>query len=536
MSDDRQENSIARQKSQVEPYAAANGYTIVRTYTDLGISGSEIAKRKEFQRMLREAQAGAFQAILCDDKDRFGRFDSIDLGEVVAPLRRKGVWVDTVATGKVDWESFSGRVTDAVLQEAKNMEQDSISRRVLTDALPLARAAVFTGGPTLYGYKLRAHSARKFIYVPDGHKAEVVKFIFRRYAEGATTRMIAQELFTRGVRSPRGSAYWNPNTILSMLHNRRYVGDWCWGVHATGKRNRHAGNGAVEKTKRHAPRHTRRPQEDWIVTPEAHEALVDRDLFEQVQARLKDNKQRSTPHPGGGNFVLSKLLVCGHCGSFLLGATLRGNRVYSCGGYLAYGKSFCNLHTVHESTLVKVLLGKLQEAFLAPENLEVLRQAARDQAAAQRGADNLRRLEGLVTSLRGKIEQGAARLLEVDRDLLPEAQAAMHALKAQRRAAEAELKQAKTCRPVEDLEAEIAAVEAALWSFKEAWQVEDFTLLRNLMREIFTKVELTWEHRKTAKTTRSTLAGGVIHLRNQQTLNLNKMACRSSCGTARPTT
>src|SRR5947209_12127715 len=100
MSDDRQENSIERQRSQVIPYAKKHGYQIVREYIDLGISGSEITKRKEFQRMLRDAQAGHFQGILIDDKDRFGRFDSIDSGEIVGPLRRKGVWLEAVAQGR----------------------------------------------------------------------------------------------------------------------------------------------------------------------------------------------------------------------------------------------------------------------------------------------------------------------------------------------------------------------------------------------------------------------------------------------------
>src|SRR5262245_4638502 len=142
MSDDRQDSSIDRQKSQVEPYSQKKRYTIVRVYIDEGISGDEIAKRKDFQRLLRDAQQGLFDCILCDDKDRFGRFDSIDLGEVVAPLRRKGVWVDTVAQGKIDWNSFSGRITDAILQEAKSLESEAISRRVLSSQLLKAQRGV----------------------------------------------------------------------------------------------------------------------------------------------------------------------------------------------------------------------------------------------------------------------------------------------------------------------------------------------------------------------------------------------------------
>src|SRR5262245_9189368 len=146
MSDDKQENSIERQRSQVEPYARRKGYHVVAEYTDEGIAGDEIAKRKAFQRMLRDAQAGAFKVIVTDDKDRFGRFDCIDLGEVVAPLRRKGVYLDAVAQGVVDWNSFAGRITDAVIQEAKNLELDAISRRVLSGQLLKAQKGINTGG------------------------------------------------------------------------------------------------------------------------------------------------------------------------------------------------------------------------------------------------------------------------------------------------------------------------------------------------------------------------------------------------------
>src|SRR5215813_12835415 len=111
MSDARQENSIERQQSQVLPYAEKHGYPIIRDYVDEAIAGDEIARRKGFQRLLADAQAGLFDVILCDDKDRFGRFDCIDLGEVVAPLRRKGVRLETVAQGKIDWNSFAGRMS-----------------------------------------------------------------------------------------------------------------------------------------------------------------------------------------------------------------------------------------------------------------------------------------------------------------------------------------------------------------------------------------------------------------------------------------
>src|SRR5262245_57236015 len=91
MSDPRQEESVERQQSQVIPYAKRMGYTLVAEYVEEGIAGDEIERRPAFQRMLKDAQKGLFDVILCDDKDRFGRFDSFELGEIAGPLRRKGV-------------------------------------------------------------------------------------------------------------------------------------------------------------------------------------------------------------------------------------------------------------------------------------------------------------------------------------------------------------------------------------------------------------------------------------------------------------
>src|SRR5438270_6356217 len=99
MSDDKQENSIDRQQSQVRPYAARKGYEIVREYTDDGIPGDEERRRKAFMQLLQDALRGDFRVILCDDKDRFGRFDLITYGYYVKPLRDAGVALETLAQG-----------------------------------------------------------------------------------------------------------------------------------------------------------------------------------------------------------------------------------------------------------------------------------------------------------------------------------------------------------------------------------------------------------------------------------------------------
>src|SRR5262249_22372864 len=174
-----------------EPYAARNGYTVVKEYLDEGVPGDEVERRKGFRQLLTEAKRGEFQVILCDDKDRFGRFDSIDYGYYVKPLRDTCVWVEAVAQGRIDWNSCAGRIADTVTQEAKQMESQAIGRRVLTDFLNRARQGKFLGSPVPYGYRLHVETDARGWHVKGTsklmpgaeHEIEVVRFIFRMYGE-----------------------------------------------------------------------------------------------------------------------------------------------------------------------------------------------------------------------------------------------------------------------------------------------------------------------------------------------------------------
>jgi DNA invertase Pin-like site-specific DNA recombinase len=528
MSTDRQEASIDRQRSQVLPYAEKHGYSIVKEFVDEGIPGDGIKTRPAFQRLLADAAAGKFQAILCDDQDRFGRFDSIDYGYVVKPLRDRGVWLDTVSQGRMDWDSFENRMVSGIRQEGKAMESVANSRRVLSAMLLRAQDGKYLGGKVAYGYKLEPCPIRGKKYVPDGHKADVVRFIFQRYADGATLGQIARELFERGVQSPTGGPRWSRSPLWHMLRKRIYVGDGVWGQKVQGKYHRSCGKGQLATTPRAIKDATvRLPESDWIVKENGHEPIVDRDLFARVQARLAGNQKRSTPHVGGGDFVLTRLLTCGHCGAYMLGSTRNGHRVYSCGNYIRYGIERCNANTVRETVLVQLLISKIQQLFLDPDNLQKLRDEVRARELANKSDATKSQLQKRIDGLERKIATGTERLFELPKDVLPEASALLAKLKRERDGVKEEMARFERQSPVDDLETAIAAAEKALWQLQTAWQDKDTALLRQTILETFSHVDLYFKHERQGKRTVSRLERGVIHLRPQDGLsNLFDSDCR----------
>jgi hypothetical protein len=341
---------------------------------------------------------------------------------------------------------------------------------------------------------------------------DVVQLVFQMYDRGQTLVAIADELYRRAVPSPRGNICWTRTVIQRLLRNRRYVGDWTWGVHPQGKRHRFGTEG-LRATVRGEQGPRQNPANAWIVVPDAHEPLVDRDQFERVQARLADNRLLTTPHVAGGKFVLNRLMVCGHCGSYLCGSTVNRERVYTCRAYLAYGRNHCFRHTVSERKMVPFLIRKLREVYLNPKNLAAFRAEASSQEAQERSDGNLQRLRGAIADLEQKIARGHERLLILPVDRIPGAANQLREWERELSAVQGELRRCETDSPTERLEEAVADAEAVLWRLEEALRDDDAPLLREVLRETIDRIELHWMHKKSGPRILCKLSGGVVYPR-----------------------
>ena len=97
--------------------------------------------------MLEDSSGKTFSRLLAWDQDRIGRHDSMTSGAVLAPLRKNGIAIETLAQGEIDLESFSGRVTFAVQQEAKHQFLRDLSRNVTRGQAAKSEAAEGCGRP-----------------------------------------------------------------------------------------------------------------------------------------------------------------------------------------------------------------------------------------------------------------------------------------------------------------------------------------------------------------------------------------------------
>lgn len=438
MSTNKQEQSPAQQRAALEAHAAKHGYEIVEQYSDLGVSGTSVDKRHGFKQMHADAIDGKFDRILCFDRSRFGRLDSLESGRWIAPLREAGVDLETIAEGVSNWNDFGGRVVDAVLAESKHAFAVDLARattRGLTAKAAEGRG--YTGGVTPYGYRrVTTIQGRNRISVLelDATTADIVRRMFDFYvAPGGSLNGVARMLNESGVPCASRGKTWRRNTVERILQNRVYVGDAVWGRRATGKFFTRENGSEIVSRKPYSKRSWTTPIERADAVP----AIVDRATFAKAQALMHERKTQTRSK--GSTHPLSGLVFCECCGRALHSD---GQSKLRCPSSNEPGNAkACSGARVPMQPMFDAVCDGLKDRLTpsALQRLEKAMRAAMRKRDDHRSADMKAGLEARLRVLEAEIAHGANRVLEVPRSLLGEVTKALEQKTAERDRLAAEL-------------------------------------------------------------------------------------------------
>jgi len=460
-----QDQSCPAQRSELERYAAAHGFVIVAWYVDDGVSGSR-DDREEFRRLIADAERGnKFTSILVWDQDRFSRFDALEANHYWFILRRAGVFIESIRQGKLDFDTLAGWLTASITQVGKHDFLKSLSANVKRGKARSREAGKYQGGNLAYGYAMSrsapdSHGVARLDGKPKPHPeaAPVVARIFKRCAEGASGFGIAKELNEAGVPSPgdlsgiKAGARWSTRQIMIILRRTEYgTGEFKVGTN---------------------------------VVP--CEPLVSREIFAAASRRLA----RTAAGPRkAGTFALTGLAWCAACGGRMSGSTVNGYRYMRCSGANLCPGS-CSGTFVSEKPLLTAAIATITEAiptesawdsFLAAVEVEVRR--------GQTDHPDSSRLEKKLADLNSKIEKASKRLFDCDDDILPEATAALRALKSERDALTSQVA-AKAPREKVDVRAEVERAIANLSRLRDELASGDAIRLRAALGELIDRIDI----------------------------------------------
>lgn len=504
MSDERQEHSIPAQRQELLRYAEKHGYKVLREYLDEAISGDDTRRRVGFLRMREDAQQGEFSVVLCWDQDRFGRFDPIEGGHWILPFRDAGVRLETIAQGKIDWNDFAGRLIYLVQQEGKHAYLRDLSRNVTRGLLASANTRrVGTGGTSPQGLR------------NDPERAAIVRRMFLEYLKPrASLRSVAELLNCEGVLSPRGK-FWTVTTVRQVLTNRKYTGAFVRFRYRAGKYHAVQDGEIVSRLKS-----SRLETAEPMVVENHHEAVVDQKSFDAVQAKLL-RQRRATAHRTGRQYLLSGLLVCADCGQVMAGAPYHrgapGAKAYRCHRYQDGGSSACFRNQVKEETILDVVLARLQAAVFSEAVVEKLLALYRKRLAERRECAPVDdgRLRKRLDEISRQIDQGTDRVLSAPDNLVSTIYAKLDKLRVERDRLQAQLNatgQVETGSNTLD-EQKVEEAARVLRDMREAFQDAEPAEVQEMLRQIVSKVELSFEHRRQGKRMKNELCGGGIFLR-----------------------
>ncbi len=367
--------SIEDQERRCRVFAVARGLQVVDVYSDAAVSGTTTA-RPNLQRLLVDARARKFKAVVVDDLSRLSR-DRTDSAVLIRQLDDLGIQVVDAETGATSDDEASDVVF--AVKGIVNAEYVKAIRRQTHRGLEgRAIAGFHTGGKT-YGYSSVAEpnpadpTKPRRVPVVDLVEAALVVRIFELFASGQSPRQIAQALNADHVPAPhdngrgnKGASGWSHTTIRAMLRNRRYRGELMWNA------------SKWKKTAKGTRRRVARPDADRIVKNVPELAIVGEDLWQRVQNRLGSSQRFFDPDRRGRTprtsrtFALSGLLRCGECGGNfgIVGQAKRAGKVYRTLGCSAHKDHRCaNARTISERKVVNTLTSYLRERLSRPDRV-----------------------------------------------------------------------------------------------------------------------------------------------------------------------
>jgi site-specific DNA recombinase len=254
-------NSLDAQREACEAYIksqAHEGWRLVRDpYDDGGLSGASL-DRPALQRLLADVRAGKITTVVVYKVDRLTR-SLADFAKLVELFDQYGVSFVSI-TQSFNTTSSMGRLTLNVLLSFAQFEREVIGERVRDKIAASKRKGIWVGGPIPLGYRC---IGKKLVVVPE--EAEVVRIIFTRYLVLGSMAALIEDLDRRGVKTKangltdgrvRGGVRFGVGSLAYLLKNRFYIGEVVY-------------RGEVHRGE--------------------HEPILDRDLFEAVQAKLSSN-------------------------------------------------------------------------------------------------------------------------------------------------------------------------------------------------------------------------------------------------------
>ena len=245
-------NSLDSQRESCEAYIKSQqheGWMLVeKQYNDGGFSGGTL-DRPAVKELFKDIEAGLVDIVVVYKVDRLTR-SLMDFSKIVELFDKKNASFVSI-TQQFNTTTSMGRLTLNILLSFAQFEREVTGERIRDKIAASKKKGMWVGGAIPLGYK---KIDKKL--VPDEEGAKQINLIFNKYLELKSVHLLKQYLEEQNIKSPSGKNYMK-GQLYYTLSNKIFIG----------------------KIK----------HKDEVYEGE-HEAIIDEELFNEVQHLLLENK------------------------------------------------------------------------------------------------------------------------------------------------------------------------------------------------------------------------------------------------------
>ena len=350
--------SITNQKSLLLQYVKENNLRVYDIYIDDGYSGTTF-DRPGFNRLINDIENKLVNMVITKDMSRLGR-DYIKTGYYLEKYFPEHNIRYIAITDNIDTYLNNSNNDIAPFKAIMNdYYAKDISKKIKSSLRAKQKEGKWVGSRCPYGYDKDINNKNHLVI--NEEQAKIVRYIFDLSLNGLTCFKIANKLTLENIKTPAqyynfnwknnynmNMGKWHPKTIKDILTNRLYTGDLV-------QNRRSKVNYKIKKV-------VYNKECDYIVVPNTHEAIIDKELFDRVQSLIPKNVGRNEKRE---NHLLDGLLYCGECNHRISVSPRRkiDNRCYTvCNYYRTYLKQkVCTMHSNNYDILEDKILELLKE-------------------------------------------------------------------------------------------------------------------------------------------------------------------------------
>ena len=375
------ELSIEYQREACKKYCEKQGYIITKEFVDEARTGTN-DKRSSFQTMVQEAlNAPSWTKIIVFTFSRFARNTALN-GYYEILLGEECITVESATEDNS--QTPEARLMRNVYASFDGYMPEKCAVHTHASLKTKARKGLHCGGTPPLGYDVVDERL-----VVNPYEAETVKMIFEMYDKNYSYADMIKVLTDKGRTTKRGVPF-QKTSFNSILQNEKYKGIFFWNK-AVGK--------SIDDTHNS---HAYKPIEEQVRIDDGCDAIIDKDLFDRVQEKMRGNRKRNMRSAGKNHYMLGGMgkVYCAGCGASMVGAAYKSHgisyRYYACPNHKL---KTCNTKNLRADYLENMVSLNIAKYAIRAKNYQAYNQLFEEIAGAQSKVGIKKELSGVKKAI-----------------------------------------------------------------------------------------------------------------------------------------